>query len=101
MGFKAFIGNRKIIERLRRKLREGRFPHGLIFSGPEGIGKHTCALIMAKALNCTKAQPRDFCDEWSSCRKVNSDMHPDVRTLTIEDEATQITIAQARRLLDM
>jgi len=45
--FDAFIGNRKIVERLRGKLREDRFPHGLIFSGPEGVGKHTCALMIA------------------------------------------------------
>jgi DNA polymerase-3 subunit delta' len=101
MGFESFIGNRKIIERLRRKLREGRFPHGLIFSGAEGIGKHTCALAMAKALNCMKAPPDDFCDECSSCRKINSGVHPDVMTVSVEDEATQIKIAQVRHLLDM
>ena len=37
MRFESFIGNKKIIERLRTKLREGRFPHGLIFSGPQGV----------------------------------------------------------------
>jgi DNA polymerase-3 subunit delta' len=101
MGFESFAGNRKILERLRRKLREGRFPHGLIFSGPEGIGKRTCALMIAKALNCTKALPGDFCDECSSCRKINSGAHPDVTMVSVEDEATQIKIAQVRRLLHM
>lgn len=99
MGFDSFIGNRKIGERLIRKICEGRFPHGLIFSGPEGLGKHTLALMLAKALNCTKAQPGDFCNECSSCRKINSGSHPDVMTLSVEDEATQIKIAQIRRLL--
>jgi DNA polymerase-3 subunit delta' len=101
MGFESFLGNRKIIARLRRKLREGRFPHGLILSGPEGIGKHTCALAIAKALNCTKALRDDFCNECSSCRKINSGAHPDVITLSVEDEATQIKIAQVRHLLAM
>ena len=62
MGLDSFIGNRKIIERLRTKLREGRFPHGMIFSGPEGVGKHTAALMIAKALNCLTASAGDFCD---------------------------------------
>src|SRR5690348_4879243 len=53
MGFDSFIGNRKIVDRLVRKLHEGRFPHGVIFSGAEGLGKHTLALMIAKALNCT------------------------------------------------
>jgi len=101
MGFDSFSGNRKVLERLRRKLREGRFPHGLIFSGPEGLGKHTCALMITKALNCMKALPGDFCDECSSCRKINSGAHPDVMTISVEDEATQIKIAQVRRLLHL
>ena len=101
MPFESFIGNGRIIERLRTKLREGRFPHGLIFAGPEGVGKGTCALMVAKALNCTKAPAGDFCDECSSCRKINSGVHPDVTTIAVEDEATQIKIAQIRQLLGM
>lgn len=111
MQFDAFIGNRKIIERLRRKLYEGRFPHGLIFSGPEGVGKHTCALMVAKALNCQaarEAQARqhaasintdDFCGECPACRKIDSGTHPDVITVTVEEDASQIKIAQIRQLL--
>src|SRR5215472_159597 len=99
MTFDAFIGNRKIIERLRTKLREGRFPHGLIFSGPDGVGKRTCALMIAKALNCLNASPGDFCGECSACRKIESGTHPDVVTVSVEDEATQIKIAQIRQLL--
>jgi DNA polymerase-3 subunit delta' len=101
MGFDTFIGNPKIVDRLVRKLREGRFPHGLIFSGPEGLGKHTCALMIAKALNCTNSQPDDFCDECSSCRKINSGVHPDVMTISVEDEASQIKIGQIRRILNV
>src|SRR5436309_2420238 len=101
MGFDAFLGNPPAISRLRRKLREGRFPHALIFSGPESIGKHTCALMVAKALNCLKDGPDDFCDQCSSCRKINSGVHPDVRSISVENEATQIKIAQIRAVLHM
>lgn len=99
MRFDSFIGNQKIIERLRRKLREGRFPHGLVFSGPEGVGKRTCALMLAKALNCRNAQPGDFCDVCTSCRRIDSGVHPDVRLIAVEEDATQIKIAQVRQLL--
>ena len=101
MQFDSFIGNQKIIQRLRRKLREDRFPHGLIFSGPEGVGKHTCALMLAKALNCRDAQAGDFCDVCTSCRKIDSGVHPDVQLITVEEDATQIKIAQIRQLLTM
>jgi DNA polymerase-3 subunit delta' len=101
MQFDSFIGNRKIIDRLRNKLREDRFPHGLIFSGAAGVGKHTCAVMLAKVLNCTEASAGDFCDACSSCRKIESGTHPDVMTITLEEEATQIKIAQIRQVLGM
>src|SRR5689334_18557335 len=99
MQFESFIGNQKVVERLRKKLREGRFPHGLIFSGPDGVGKHTCAIMVAKALNCLNSQAGDFCDVCSSCRKIDSGTHPDVTTVSVEPDATQIKIAQVRQIL--
>jgi len=101
MRFEAFIGNRKVISRLQRKLLENRFPHGLIFTGPEGVGKHTCAVMVAKALNCTQAPPGEFCDVCTSCRKIESGTHPDVMTISVEEDATQIKIAQVRQLLTL
>jgi DNA polymerase-3 subunit delta' len=101
MRIQSFVGNHRIVERLRTKLREGRFPHGLIFSGPEGVGKHTFAVMMAKALNCLNAPPDDFCNDCASCRKIESATHPDVLKVTVEEEATQIKIAQIRRVLEV
>jgi DNA polymerase III subunit delta' len=102
MTFDSFIGNHKIIDRLRSKLREGRFPHGMIFSGPAGVGKHTAALMIAKALNCTnQPAPDTFCDQCNSCRKIETGTHPDVMTISVEEDASQIKIAQIRRVLSM
>jgi DNA polymerase-3 subunit delta' len=101
MTFDSFIGNRKIVERLRNKLREARFPHGLIFSGPEGVGKHTFAVMLAKALNCLNSAEGDFCDACQSCRKIEAGTHPDVTTITVEEDATLIKIAQTRQLLNV
>jgi len=101
MNFDSFIGNRKIVDRLRRKLREGRFPHGLIFSGPEGVGKHSCALMIAKSLNCAGASPDDFCNECRNCRKIDAGTHPDVMTISVEEDATRIKIVQIRHVLAM
>ena len=101
MGFDTFIGNRTVADRLRTKLREGRFPHGLIFSGPDGVGKRTFALMIAKALNCATSGPKDFCGECAQCRKVDSGSHADVRFVTVEEEASEIKIAQIRQVLQM
>src|SRR3954468_21830592 len=89
MGFESFVGNPHHIERLRTKLRQNRFPHGLIFSGPEGIGKRTCALMLAKSLNCIRAEPADFCGDCAQCRKIDAGTHPDVSLIGIEDEASE------------
>ncbi len=99
MGFDSFIGNPKALDRLRAKLRENRFPHALIFAGPEGVGKRTLALMIAKALNCTNLGPGDFCDECTHCQKINSATHADVLGITVEDDATRIKIVQIRQVL--
>lgn len=96
MGFDSFLGNRKNIERLRAKLQQDRFPHGLLFSGPEGIGKRTCALMVAKALNCTTATDGDFCGACAQCHKIDGGIHPDLIQIGLEDDASAIKIAQIR-----
>src|SRR5262245_15243724 len=99
MRFEEFIGNPRIVERIRNKLRTGRLPHALILSGPEGVGKRTFALLIAKALNCPMKGPSDFCDDCNSCRKVDSGVHPDVLMIGLEEEASDIKIAQVRDIL--
>jgi DNA polymerase III subunit delta' len=101
MRFEDFIGNTKVFERLRAKLREDRFPHGLIFTGPEGVGKRTCALMIAKALNCAETGLGDFCDTCIQCRKINSGVHSDVLLVGLEEEASEIKIPQIRNVLQM
>ena len=100
MRFDQFIGNTRIVERLQKRLREGRFPHALIFAGPEGVGKRTCALMVAKALNCSEKGPVDFCDVCNPCRKIETGVHPDVLMTGLEEDASEIKIAQIRSLLE-
>ena len=101
MRFEDFIGNTRVIERLRSKLRENRFPHGLIFAGPQGVGKRTCALMFAKALNCAETGPGDFCDTCIHCRKIDAGVHADVLLIGLEEEASEIKIPQIRDVLQM
>jgi DNA polymerase-3 subunit delta' len=99
MRFEEFIGNPTVISRLCTRLREGRFPHGLLFAGPEGVGKRTCALMLAKALNCPEAGPNDFCDSCAQCRKIDAGVHADVVIVQPEEVGSAIKIAQVRDLL--
>jgi DNA polymerase-3 subunit delta' len=63
------------------------------------VGKRTCALMFAKALNCLESEPGDFCDVCNQCRKIDSGVHPDVLTIGLDEDAAEIKIAQIRDLL--
>ena len=91
MPFKEFIGNLSIVQTLRHQLRVDRLPHALLFAGPAGVGKKTLALDLAKALNCLVTD-FDFCDHCSSCRKINDNSHPDVRTYAPEEQFLKIDL---------
>jgi len=69
MPFDSFLGNRKAVAFVRDMLAAERVPHALLFSGLDGVGKKTLALMLAKALNCEQ-RTDDFCGECSRCRKV-------------------------------
>jgi DNA polymerase III subunit delta' len=73
MGFDSFLGNAKAVQAVRDMLGRGRVPGSVLFTGPEGIGKKTLALMVAKALNCERRGPQgnDFCGECSRCRKAD------------------------------
>lgn len=73
MGFDSFLGNNKAVRAVRDMLGRERVPGSLLLTGPEGVGKKTLALMLAKALNCEQRSSNgtDFCGECSSCRKVD------------------------------
>jgi DNA polymerase III subunit delta' len=68
MGFDSFKGNPQAVATLREMLALDRVPSSMLFSGPDGVGKKTLALMFAKALNCERGGG-DFCGECAACRK--------------------------------
>lgn len=73
MGFDSFLGNAKAVDTLRAMLSASRVPGALLFSGPEGVGKKTLAMMVAKAINCERRGPgeSDFCGRCSRCLKAD------------------------------
>ena len=73
MGFDSFLGNDKAVQAVRDMLGRERVPGSFLFTGLEGVGKKTLALMLAKALNCQRRGPQgtDFCGECVHCRKVD------------------------------
>jgi DNA polymerase III subunit delta' len=74
MGFSDFQGNDDVVRRLREMLARDRFPHAVILSGPQGAGKYTLALMLARAMNCLNRRESDglpdFCGACENCRKI-------------------------------
>lgn len=69
MPFDSFIGNPKALANVREMVAGGRVPGGLLFSGPDGVGKKTLALMLAKALVCERSDG-DFCGACPRCLKA-------------------------------
>jgi DNA polymerase-3 subunit delta' len=67
-------------------------PHAVLLHGPIGVGKATCAGVLAQALNCSEAGSVDACGACGSCRKVERGLHPDV--LWVEPQRGVIRINQ-------
>jgi DNA polymerase-3 subunit delta' len=60
--------------------RRARWPHALLVSGHEGLGKRDLALVLAQALLCEAPRPDGFaCNACPSCGYVAARQHPDLR----------------------
>jgi DNA polymerase III subunit delta' len=70
MGFDSFLGNPQAVSAVRDMLACDRVPHALLFAGPDGVGKKTLAIMLAKALNCERLRAA-FCGQCASCRKAD------------------------------
>jgi DNA polymerase-3 subunit delta' len=83
MSFKDFYGNQEVVGRLREMLVRERFPHAVILAGPQGAGKYTLALMLARAMDClnpveTDGLP-DFCGQCENCRRIGEAADLDAR----------------------
>jgi len=71
MGFDTFVGNAQAVQAVRGMLAGGRVPGALLFTGPDGVGKKTLALMLARAVNCERPLGGvDYCGNCARCRKA-------------------------------
>lgn len=81
MGFDALLGNDRLKQNLTGALARGRIAHFYLISGPAGSGKRTLARLLAAAILCT--EPGKPCCQCAACKKVLSNVHPDL--ITVDD----------------
>lgn len=74
-------------------------PHALLLVGPEGVGKTTLALDLARGLLCLNEEPSERpCGVCAACHKVQHGNHPDVHWLAPHGAGQQIRVAQVHEL---
>jgi len=89
LSWENLIGHAATIAYLKKNIAEEKFPHAVIFSGEEGIGKRLAAEICAAALLCENPVDGSPCGACESCRLVAAKTHPDF--YVVEAEATKTT----------
>jgi len=75
-------------------LRAQRLPGALLFTGPEGVGKKTLALMLAKAAVCERL-PDDFCGQCARCRRAD-----EMIAASAEDLARRRELKESARRLE-
>jgi DNA polymerase III subunit gamma/tau len=96
--FEDVVGQQHIAQTLKNALATDHVAHAFLFCGPRGVGKTTCARILARILNCQQRTP-DFeaCNQCSSCKAFNENASFNIIEL---DAASNNSVESIRALVE-
>lgn len=97
MDLRTLAGNPRIRQMLED--RRSALPHACLISGSVGSGRHTLARLLSAAMVCQESRENlRPCRTCTQCKKVFSDIHPDVSVISGPAEGKPITVDQIRTL---